>query len=329
MPYVQPNLVLNTAIAALIQTDALTDPVPDPATNAFLMHTEVNPVALDAKRISVQHISGSFTKQGDIIGRKLYKINPQFHLQGSGAGTKPFYIDALEACGHVVTSGGAAGSSSWLLKPTTFPRTLAMYHYAADIRRRILGALGTATFTLTAGDVANVQLQMLGRYEKPANLTFPTTLVLPNPRARLCENEGLTLGSYVPRAKVITFTLDEKTNEREDLNSSDGLYGIYIGDREPMVDIEFEANPTLGAISSTDIDPFDILASQTYLDIGWTHGYAGGSFGGTQQFSISQAQLVELSETETNRRRLYKGKWKLRNTTPNGEYSMLFKESLT
>jgi hypothetical protein len=324
VPYVQPNLTLRSVLLAKIHTDPEVDPVPTAATDALLLHDEVNPVQVDVKKISPAYLTGTFTKSQDIIGRSLWKLNPQIYLQGSGDGSKPFFIDMLEACGFAVVEDLVGPPSSWTFTPLTEGvRPVALYHWSSGVQAKILRTYGTVTMAFTAGDVANMTFDMMGLYADPTDVAFPPTLALPTPRARQVEKEGLTIGAYTPRCHSLTFTWGAAVNERTDLNSPFGMYGTFIGDRAPTLQAVVEAETTLA-----NYNPWTQLQNVTLVDISWTHGdVANPAIKSECEIACADWQITNVQQTEQDRRKMFTLDIKGQNSAPDGEIAITFREA--
>lgn len=321
MAYVAPNLTLKSVILAKSHTAGNfdVDPVPTAAANAMLLHTEVNPVQLDAERITPAYLTGSFTKQADIIGRKLWNINPQVYLQGSSDPTKaPFFLPLLEACGFGVTTtvGGPGADNEWTLAPLTEgARPCAIYHHTSGILKKMITCFGTVKFDFPAGQPANMTFSMKGLFESggPTDVAYPSgSLVLPTPLARQVAKEGLTIGAYTPRFMSISLDMAGSVNERRDGNSTEAMYGTFIGDRGPTCVITIEKETSLSGFNAYA----PLLTVGSFTDLSWVHGVAGGS---RAAFTLPDWQLVTVNEREENRRQMWELTYKGRADTPDTE----------
>lgn len=326
MAYVAPNLTLKSVILAKSHTAGSfdVDPVPTAAANAMLLNTEVSPVQLDAQKVDPAYLTGSYTKQDSIIGRKLWTISPQIYLQGNSDPSKPpFFLPLLEACGHAVQTTAGPPDNLWTLTPLTEGcRPVAIYHHRSGVLKKMLTCFGTVKFDFPAGQPAQMTYQLKGLFQSggPTDVAFPSgTLVLPTPLARQVAKESLTIGAYTPRFTNITFDLAEAVNERPDGNSTEALYGTFIGDRTPTCTITIEQETTLAAFN-----PYtSLLNVGSYTDISWVHGVAGGS---RCTFDLPDWQLTDVQEGENNRLATWILTYKGRGSAPDSEYSIEFAE---
>lgn len=331
MPFVDPSLNLQTGLCAAQESEQGVSIDPSMATDTINFHTESNPVGLDAKRITVQNITGSFTKNKDIIGRKLYPVTFQHHLSAvaDGVGTVPRWVRLVESCGNSAASGDSGGSSSWVLTPiSTGIPSLTFFEYTAKTRKDIVGALGTFTVDLPAGDAPNMSFNFQGEYASPTTESAFPSITRQTHVVKQVESLGLVIGSYTPRASTIRIDYAAQVNERPDVNSAEGLYGLYIGDRNPMVTITLEAEEDQPAVDlGSSVSLWDALEDETVQDVSFTHGSAAVNF--TTYFNFGTMQLVNKQFRDENRRRMLETTWKAQNATNDNEYSITHTEKHT
>lgn len=329
MPFVDPSLNLQVGLCAAKESEQGVSADPSMATDTINFHTESNPVGLDARRITVQNITGSFTKQKDIIGRKLYPVSFQHHLSAvaDGVGTEPRWIRLVEACGNSLASGSDANSSSWVLTPaSTGIPSLTFFEYSAKTRKDITGALGTFTVDLPAGDAPNMTFNFMGEYSTPTSEASFPTITRQTHVVKQVESLGLVIGSYTPRASSIRIDFAASVQERPDVNSAEGLYGLYIGDRNPIVTIVLEAEEDQPAVDiGSGVSLWDALEDETVANVSWTHGSAALNF--TTNFSFGNMQLVNKQFRDENRRRMLETTFKAQNDTNDGEYTITHTEN--
>jgi len=332
MAFIQPSLSLQTAICAGLESEQGVPVHPTLVADTINLHTEENPVQLDARRITVQNITGSFTKSKDVIGRKLNPISFQHYLSSlaDGSGAEPRWIRLMRACGHSCSSGGSAGSSSWVLDPISanIP-SLTFLEYTAKTRKRVVGTIGSTVHDFPAGDPPNMTYSFLGEFQTPVSeANFPTTITRQTHACKLVENLNLVLGTYTPIAPNIRVDFARSTNERPDVNSPEGIYGLYIGDANPIVTIMLEApedEPAMNVEGSSSL--YEMLEDGVTTDISWTHGSVAESF--TTNYAFADMQLVNFQYRSENKRRMLETTWKAQNDTANAEYRIIHKEKKT
>lgn len=330
MAFVDPSLNLQTLLLAKRETEQGVENVPDTTNDVINFHTESNPVGLDARRITVQDITGSFTKSKDVIGRKLNPVTFQVHMGGvgdAGSDIEPRWVRLLEACGHSTASGNSGGSSSWVLTPdSTAVQSLTFFEYTAKTRKDVVGALGTASLVFPAGDAPNGTFNFMGEYQTPTSESaFPTSITRQTKSVKLVQSMGLVIGSYTPRAQSISLDFAEAVNERPDVNSAEGLYGLFIGDRNPVVTIDLEAEEDQPAVDlGSSVSLWDALEDETTQNISWTYSAVANNF--TTLYSLNGMQLVNKQFRDVNRNRVLTTTWKAQNDTANGEYTITHTE---
>lgn len=338
MAYIAPSLSLNEVLLFGQETTIGTDASPPSVATwagtgagrysgpAWLAGNET-PNQPDVKMISVNPIRVSMTKLKDIVGRSLCKLSFDAYIQGSGGsgGKMPWWLPLFESCGHSLAFGNSGGSSSWVLTPTNTPPSLTFWHYAANQRQKILGAFGSVKVSIVAGDGAKASFTFMGLWNDPTTSTIPTP-TMPGFYARQCESEGFTItpsggGAYTPICPDWSFDSTSKDDEREDINSAKGLYGLYQSDRDPKLQTTVEREVDL-----SNIDWNNLCQQATDCAVVLTHG--SNAVGSKFAFSAATAQVGMPAPTAKNKRQCWSIPLNLRSIVENGEYTWTATEKI-
>jgi hypothetical protein len=346
-----PNLTRKTLVAAKRESSYGSDAfgsaavcesqLTTAASCAQLLWDEVNPVSLDSQIIEKQVVRGSFSKYTDLVGRQLYMLKLKTMLMTSSGGqhnhsdagvtsgtgdsagqagekgVPPFFGHLLRACALKETTNS---SSSVVYSPYSGPsfNSATAYVFADTLRHKIAGLFGTGVFEGRAGEGIELSFDMKGKYSDPIASTIPSGVVYPVDAKELVENEGLTIAGHggTPIVRSFRFDLGVEVVERRDFNSAEGLYGLWIIDRKPTLELVVEVEP-LGTF-----DPWSgIDASSTYA-VAFTHGSAADKL---IAFSFPYAQLVNLNYQDDGGIRTYQMQFNLTSVSDDGEYSITFR----
>jgi hypothetical protein len=162
---------------------------------------------------------------------------------------------------------------------------------------------------------------MKGNYADPVANAIPTAVTYPADAKVLVESEGLTMSNFSvgsPIVRSFKFDLANTIVERRDMNSSKGLYGLWITDRKPTLDLVIEVENLL-----TTFNPWTALNTQPSVtsSISFTHGT------GVHKrclFTFNQAQLKDVQYQDDQGIRTYALSYTLNSSTDDAEYSIKF-----
>ena len=313
------------------------------ASCALLLWDEVNPISLDTQVVEKQVLRASFSKYKDLIGRQLYMVKPktmwmnspggQNNVPDVGPGTgdfagaaplkgrPPFFGHLLRSCGLKET---VSLSSSVVYTPVSSNfKSTTIYVYADQLRHEVLGCYGTAQIEGRAGEGLEVSFDMKGKYADPTANGVPAGIVYPQDTKELIEDasgsDSLTVSAHsgVGAAAIIVrsfrFDLGVQIVERRDFNSPDGLYGLWIIDRKPTLELVVEVD-TLSVFN-----PWADIDDQTTHSISFAHG---GATNRISTFSFSAAQLTGLNYQDDGGIRTYQLQYSLTSVGDDQEYSV-------
>lgn len=333
MAYVQPTISRNVLLLGKQELPASpgTEAIGITGSNALPIDGNMVPYQQDIKMITVNPVRPTHTKRKKIVGRSLVNLSFDAFLQGSGGsgGVKPWFVFLLEACGLSITNTATAGgSTSWVLKPTNTPTSVSFHYYAGNVLQKVLGAYGNCKFNFPAGDAPKMNFTFTGIWVDHAGATPPSP-TYPTQYVRQVELEGFTLtpgvvggGAWVDAiVPSYTFDLGVKNNEREDANSAKGFYGLFEGDRVPMVDAKIERGLDL-----TAFNPTALAQNATDVHVTWTHG--SNAIGSKVVFDLPTTQVETPNEEDLNGRKVWGTKFSGTSDTDNGDLSITFYEKV-
>lgn len=317
---------------------------------ALLLWDEINPISVDTQIVDQQVVRASFSKYKDLVGRQLYNLRPKTmlmntpggshvhsdsgdHTGGTGdntgnsaiAGVPPFFGHLLRACG---LSEATHSSSGVIYTPTSSSfNSATAYVWADSIRHLITGLYGSCVIEGRAGEGIDLMFDLKGNYADPTESTIPSSVTYPEDAKTLVETEGYandqhTNGSGVgPLVRSFRFDLGTQVIERRSMNHSKGLYGLWITDRQPTLEIVCEVENNISGGGDDEFAPFADLSAAQEAAISFTHGSDPGS---RCLFTFTAAQLRDVQYQDDQGIRTYSLQYNLTSVSDDGEYSIKF-----
>lgn len=153
------GLVRREVIAADIETTYRTDATPGAADAVYVMSPQYSSETSIAERSA--GVKSSIAPFQSIFGGRLAKIAFEVEVKHSGTvDTPPEIGKLLRACGFGETVNA---STSVVYAPvSTGFESVTIYYYQDGKRKILLGAIGTVTFSATAGDFLKAQFEFMG-----------------------------------------------------------------------------------------------------------------------------------------------------------------------
>lgn len=237
------------------------------------------------------------TDRGMLGNDMLYHTSPHagvkfgVEIAGAGAaGTAPGWGALLQACGMEETITALTDVKYAPLAPgADFPSATLKYHMAKNLHG-VVGARGTFTMSLQAGQLPMFGFTFQGLRLAPEEETFPTGIVLSafkDPMPVNDDNTDFTLFSYAAKLYNLQFDVANTVVARVVVGGKD----VIITERKPVATITME---------ETDISVKDwhgIIAAHSKGALSLTHGVGAGKIvqlGGTSvQLSAPQAGVQD------------------------------------
>jgi hypothetical protein len=121
--------------------------------------------------------------------------------------------------------------------------TTTLYAYIGGQLYRMTAAIGTVTFTGTAGEYGSAQFEFIGNYVEPTQEPLPKNPIYELSRPPKVELAQMSIrGDKDFCAESFTITYGNEINERLCINAEDGYFGSEISDRTPTMTVNPEGS---------------------------------------------------------------------------------------
>lgn len=168
-------LMRNVVLAVKEESTPFTDSVPTSLANSILARvSEAQPVVAEfVDRDNVKPYLGS---AGKVQVSAHSEITVEFELAGaSAAGTVPGWAALLKACGFGET---VVAVTSVTYKPVSSAfKTVSIYYFLDGLLHKMIGCMGSPTFSLNARSVPMASAKITGLYSATTDTTLPTDSV--------------------------------------------------------------------------------------------------------------------------------------------------------
>lgn len=142
----------------------------------------------------------------------------------------------LTGCGFLLNTG--------VYKPTSSMGSRKTWSFALwedGRRKRMSGASGTFTIKADVGGKVMCEYEWKGVYEGTDDNALPSTSPI-NTAPYIAQGLTLTLGgSALPLSSAFEINMNNAVEFREDLTDAAGVFVAFVGEREPMMNIDPEA----------------------------------------------------------------------------------------
>lgn len=301
---------------------------------AYLIWDEINPLTPDTAIVSQQSVRAAFSKNQDLVGRQLWNLRPKTMLMCSPgyhevaglkagnsptAGVPPFFSALLRAC---ALSETISTSASVIYQPTSSVFTSASsYVWADGLRHKVLGLFGTVVFEGKAGEGIMLSFDMKGNYAEPTDVAIPSA-TYPSDNKVLVQNEALTItpagsSAYTPIVRSFRFDVGNQIIERRDMNSSRGLYGLWITDRQPTLELVVEVD------TKANFNPWGDMSNEStgvnkLHKVIFTHGSTPNSV----RFTFRELQLTNVQYQDDQGIRTYNLSYNITSQADNDDFKI-------
>ena len=259
-------------------------------------------------------------------------------LDGETSGHAPFFGCLLRACGLKQVNGESA-SVVYTPRSSSF-ETATVHVYADSLLHKVTGGVGTFTLSGTAGEGIECQFDLQGNYAAPSapvgglpSVTYPADLkkLLAFAHNSITSSDGVGYkgGTSNLRPIIRSFSFDAgvTVTERGDINSNEGLYGLFITDRAPTLELVVEVENALTNSGATPgFNPILDMANAHTHNIVLEHGNTTDTQSSHDHertvFTFPEAQLVDVQYGDDAGIRTYNLSYNLTSTTDDGEYTI-------
>ncbi|MEM4720544.1 MAG: phage tail tube protein [Candidatus Methanomethylicaceae archaeon] len=233
-----------TVILAKVETNYGTDATPGTGNGIACTIPDLTPTGDILTRDFVRNSISPF---GHAIGAKVVELSFDTELKGSGSNTSsaavlPEIDPLLRICGMTPTFT-SSGTNSWTAtyKPvSTNFNSATIYVYRDGILHKITGCRGTFSLNLEAGNYGKISWTIRGLYQDPIDQSMISGVQYNTTVPPIVKNVQLTLDSYSPYVRAITFDLGNTLAERRDVNAAEALREITITSRTSQGTIDPE-----------------------------------------------------------------------------------------
>jgi len=190
----------------------------------------------------------------------------------------------LLSCGY--TDEASAGV---YLPRTTGFQSCTIWVYEEDIVWKIVGCRGNAVFNFNAGMPVVVSFTMQGRYAKPIDTTFPTSVTDNGSEPVVAMNQSFVYDSKNPVVESLSFSLNNVLAVQPNMDDAvaHGVQEIVITDRNPTGSF----NPELVKASTTP-DYWTILEAVTQKELTYVVSNAASD---TLTVSLPAIELMNIT----------------------------------
>lgn len=275
-------------ILAKIESSYGTDPTATGSANAILARN-VTPPQVVAQARPRNLVKPTLGKKGEPHVMRHATMGFDVELAGAGAaGTAPKYGPLLRACALSETVD--AGVDVEYAPVSAAEESASFYWYLDGLRQILVGARGTCSFVLEAGEVPLLRFGFMGLYAKPTDtaLATPDFTAFQYPKAVSDVNTPtFTLDSYahVMRSLDVNLNIDRVfrdlvNTKRVDVTGREqGVTGTAVVECPAMADEDLEA----------------LMEAETQVALQLVHGSAGGAI---VQLDAPKVQITSVNREE-------------------------------
>ena len=220
----------NKLILAKIEGSYAAATTPD-TTNDFIPchNIKVSPVVQYNETLATDV---SLSPRAGTLGIKTVNISFDHQLQmNTTTEEEPSIEPLLLACGYYDSSAGV------FLPETTSANIGSCTNWVDEdgICWKIAGCRGNATFNFKAGEPVIVSFAMQGRYDKPTDIAFPTTVTDLGGAPVVAMNQAFVYNSLNPVVESLSFSLNNTLAVQANMDDAvaHGAQAIIITDRDP------------------------------------------------------------------------------------------------
>lgn len=217
-----------------------TDSVPTNVANAVMC--SVPEFSVVGRRIDRANALSFMGKGSPLNVGEACKIKFDVELKGKGglADVPPEFSALLQACN--MTEAITASTKVTYTPNSTAggtAKSCTIYFYLDGLRHILLGARGTFSIALKAGEYGKITFEMTGIYGGPTD----TAMVVPTLNATIPPrflSATFTIGAYAAVAESLSFDIGNKVVKRPSFNAATGILEWLVSDREPKGSVDPE-----------------------------------------------------------------------------------------
>lgn len=292
------------AILAKIETPYGTDATPTGAANAILISNQnINP--LNAQNVERNNVRSYFGASGQLIGSAYVEVSFDVEIAGSGAaGTPPAWGVLFRGCSFAETV--TASVRTEYTPVTDSPESLTIYYYDDGALHKLLGARGTVSIKLGAGDRPVFSFRFLGLDGGITAVANPsqTLTAFQTPLAVTDANTGdFTLGcTYTAATPALTGGTTYTSKGLEfDIGNDVQHIPLIGGESVEVTGRKGSGKFMLDLTAANEVTFMGDVKTNTTQSLGLVHGTTGGN---KVLVYAPQVRLFNPRKEDVNGRRL-------------------------
>lgn len=231
----------NQLLTAKVEASYGVDPSPVAASNAIL----AAPVEsrLDVAKLNLSAVRRSISAQKITLGRKMADFTITVDLKGAGsAGSAPEFGCLLQACAMTETLNTGVSAVYKPENDAGSMKSVTIYFYYDGRLRKAVGCMGNFTLTLPPGGIPQIVFNLRGKLASDADAALPTDQVYQSTEPVVVESAGVSFGSFNDAViRNLSYVTGNQITDRMDVNSTEGVKGVFVGGRDPRLSASVEA----------------------------------------------------------------------------------------
>jgi len=260
------------------------------------LNSETIPAENIVPSISMEEIdnlatAGNLGRAPSMIGRETASVSFEMPLRGRGI----TYTATVCADAHrVLELMGLAGSfaaAAWSFQPATpaLQKSFTVYCVSPTGKSiQLVGCHGTGEFRASAGGPLRLFVTVTGKLDAVADITYVPGVFTATPPFPVAKSAAFQIGSanYAARFSAMRFAINNQLQYVPDFNSAGGVFGVFIADRNPRLEIDPES------VSVATFDWFSAWRAGTLQDCTFDIGAA--ALNNRIQFSFNASAAAGL-----------------------------------
>jgi Phage tail tube protein len=273
-----PRYIRNAVLTAKIETTAGTDAVPTGAANAILF-SDASVTPLDAQNIDRNNIRGYFGASEQLVGTASVKLNFSVELAGSGtAGTAPAFDALLQACA-LASAALLTPSRNEYTPVSSALKTATIYYYDDGVLHKLLGAMGTVSLSLKAGEIPKLNFEFTGLDGGVATGTATGTYTafktpVPMTKANVVD---ITLGATYAAGALTGGTVYPSTGMEIQLGNAVAFTALLSSERIDITDRAVSGSMQLDLTAAQEVSFMTTVKANTTQSVAITVGTVAGN----------------------------------------------------
>jgi hypothetical protein len=314
------RLIRNTAILASLEAMYAQDAAPSGAANALeVSNVSINP--LNAQNVDRNVVRAYLGNSESLVGVHYKEVGFDVEMVGSGdVGVPPAWGKLLRACGFAETITVDVRVDYTPIS-TAF-ESLTVHYFDDGVVHKLVGARGTATLKLTAGEAPMLSFKFVGKDGGDAVAGLPTTDLeaWQIPQVVMDSTSGMLTFNATHAPTVAPVLASGTTYPSEGITIDFGIQtpfnALIGGETVPITDRKVTGAVKLDLTAAQEIDFLADVKATALTSIGMRHGTVEGS---KVLVFMSNVQRTEPTKEEKNGMRMLGYKLKINPKNGNDE----------